>query len=80
MMGDLGAHLPTPHCVQQLLTKNSMTSMPQPPYSHLALRDFFLFPWIKKVLKGKVSADVEEVKQKKQKHKKASKSMSSTLF
>ena len=51
--------------------------MPHPPYSHLALRDFFLFPWIKKVLKGKVSADVEEVKQKKQKHKKASKSMSS---
>ena len=42
--------------------------MPHPPYSldliHLK-RLFFLFPWIKKVLKGKGFANVEEVKQKK---------------
>ena len=30
----------------------------------LPLETFFLFPWVKKVLKGKCFADVEEVKQK----------------
>ena len=39
--------------------------MPHPPYSlDLALSDCFLFPQMKKVLKGKRFADVEEVKQK----------------
>ena len=31
---------------------------------NLTPRDFFLFPWMKKVLEGKHFADVEEVKQK----------------
>ena len=39
--------------------------MPHPPYSPtLSLSDFFFFPWMKKVLKGKRFANVEEVKQK----------------
>ena len=51
--------------VQQFLTKNSMTPVPHPPYSpDLTLRDFFLFPWMRNVLKGKHFADVEEMKQK----------------
>ena len=38
---------------------------PHPPCSpNLTPRDLFLFPWMKKVLKGKRFADVEEVKQK----------------
>ena len=46
--------------VLQFLTKNGMTPMPHPPYSPgLTSSDFFLFPWKKKVLKGKE----EEVKQ-----------------
>jgi histone-lysine N-methyltransferase SETMAR len=51
--------------VQQFLTKNSMTQLLHPPYSpDLTLCDFFLFPQMKKVLKGKRFADVEEVKKK----------------
>ena len=51
--------------VQQFLTKNSMTQLLHPPYSpELALRDFFLFPRMKKVLKGKRFADEEEVRKK----------------
>ena len=55
--------------VQQFLTKNDMTSLPRPPYSpDLSLSDFFLFvylfPCMKKVLKGKHFADVDKVKQK----------------
>ena len=52
--------------VRQLLTKNGMTPMPHPPYSpDLALSNFFLLsPQMKKVLKGKLFADMEEVKQK----------------
>ena len=44
-----------------------MIAMPHPPSSpNLALSDFFvcLFPRMKKVLKRKPFADVEEVKQK----------------
>ena len=43
-----------------------MTSMPHCPYlPSLAGNDFVcLFPWMKKVLKGKRTADVEDVKQK----------------
>ena len=55
--------------VQQFLTKNDMTPVPHPLYSpHRTLNDFLLFPPMKKVLKGKHYADVEEVKQKQQKH------------
>jgi hypothetical protein len=51
--------------VQQFLTKNGMTQLLQPPYSpDLAPCEFFLFPLMKKVLKGKRFADVEEVKKK----------------
>ena len=41
--------------------------MPHPPYSpNLSPQAtiFYLFPWMKKVLKGKHFANVEEVKQK----------------
>ena len=38
--------------------------MPHPPYSPHLTPDFLLFPQMKKVLKGKYFADVEEVKQK----------------
>ena len=39
--------------------------MPHPPYSlDITLSNFFLFPQMKKVLKGKHFAHVEEVKQK----------------
>ena len=44
-----------------------MTPMPHPPYSpDLTPSDFLLllFPWMKKVLKGKHFANMEEVKQK----------------
>ena len=51
--------------VQQFLTKNHMTAVPHPPYSpNLTPSDFFLFPWMKKVLKEEHSADGEQVKQK----------------
>ena len=51
--------------VHQFLTQNSMTLVPHPPYSpNLTLGDFFLFPQMKKFLKGKRFADVEEMKQK----------------
>ena len=52
--------------IPQFLTKNGLTPMSHPPYSpNLAHSDFlFLFPWMKKILKGKCFADVEEVKQK----------------
>ena len=42
-----------------------ITPMPYPPYlSNLTQSNFLLFPWMKKALKGKHFADVEEVKQK----------------
>jgi len=51
--------------VQQFLTKNSMTQLLHPPYSpDLTPCDFFLFPQIKKVLRGKRFTDVEKVKKK----------------
>jgi len=51
--------------VKQFLTKNSMTQLLHPPYSpNLAPCDFFLFPRMKEVLKGKRIADVDEVKKK----------------
>nr|CAH7750035.1 unnamed protein product [Callosobruchus chinensis] len=51
--------------VKQFLTKNGMTPIVHPPYSpDLAPCDFFLFPRLKKDMKGKRFASVEEVKQK----------------
>ena len=51
--------------VQQFSTKYGMTPVPHPPYSaNVTPSDFFLFPWMKKVLKGEQLADVEEVEQK----------------
>ena len=51
--------------IQQFLTKKGMTPMSLPPYSpSLAPSEFFLFPQVKKVLRGKRFAAVEEVKQK----------------
>ena len=37
--------------------------MPHPPYSPDLIQVTFLFPWMKKVLKGKRFAYVEKVKQ-----------------
>ena len=52
-------------CVQQFLAKNNMTFIPHPPYSpDLAPRDFFLFPRMKRQMKGKHFADVSKVKKK----------------
>ncbi|PNF23576.1 hypothetical protein B7P43_G04958 [Cryptotermes secundus] len=51
--------------VRQFLTKNGMTPVPHPPYSpNLAPCDFFLFPRMKRDVKGKRFADVAEVKEK----------------
>nr|CAH7754411.1 unnamed protein product [Callosobruchus chinensis] len=51
--------------VKQFLTKNGMTPIVHPPYlPDLAPCDFFLFPRLKKDMKGKRFASVEEVKQK----------------
>ena len=65
MVGDLRAHLPTSHWVLiSFLTKNSITPMPHPSYSpDLTLRNFFLFPWMKKVLERETFCHVEKVKQ-----------------
>ena len=51
--------------VEQFLTKNGMIPVPHPPYSsHLTPSDFiFLFPGMKRVLKGKRFTAMEEVKQ-----------------
>ena len=51
--------------VQQFLTKRGMSPILHTPYSpDLTPNDFFLFPSVKKVLKGKHFANVEKVKQK----------------
>ena len=50
--------------VQQFLTKNGMTPCPTLPIHLISPLERFLFFWMKKVLKGKSFADVEEVKQK----------------
>ena len=64
MKGDLPVHLPTQQCVQQFLTKNSMTPVLHPPYSpDLTPAGNFLFSLMKKFLDYKHFADVEEVKQ-----------------
>ena len=66
MMSDLPVHLPTPcaECSSDL-TKTSVTPMSHPLYSpSLAPGNFFFVSPMKKVLKGKCFAHVEEVKQK----------------
>jgi len=51
--------------VRRFLTKNGMTTVPHPPHSSdLAPCDFFLFPRMKRDMKGKRFADIEEVKKK----------------
>ena len=51
--------------VQQFLIKHGMTPVPHPPYSpDLTPSDFFLFPQMKRVLKGKSFTNVKEMKQK----------------
>jgi hypothetical protein len=48
--------------VQQFLAKNKMVVVSHPPYlPDLTLCDFFLFPRMKKELKGRRFADVAEV-------------------
>ena len=49
----------------QFLTKDGMTPRPHSPYSpSLTLSNFFLFPWMKRFIKGKCFPDEEELKQK----------------
>ena len=66
MMGDLQVRLPTLPWVFSSFDQNTawptQPSLPIHPDVHQS--DFFLFPQMKKVLKGKHFANVEEVKQK----------------
>ena len=49
--------------VREFLTKNNTLMMPQPPYSpDLAPCDFFLFPKLKRPMKGRRYATIEEMK------------------
>ena len=49
--------------VRNFLTKNNTVIMPQPPYSpDLAPCDFFLFPRLKRPMKGRRFATIEEIK------------------
>ncbi|UYV80238.1 hypothetical protein LAZ67_18002125 [Cordylochernes scorpioides] len=49
--------------VRDLLAKNNTLMMPQPPYSpDLALYDFFLFPKLKRPMKGRRYATLDEIK------------------
>lgn len=51
--------------MRKFLNKNGMTPVPHPPYSpDLAPCDFFLFPRMKRDMKGKRFADITEVKTK----------------
>ena len=53
----------TSHLVQQFLAKHSTAQLQQPPYSpDLAPCDFFLFPRLKKVLKGHRFEATEDIK------------------
>ena len=65
MVGDLQAHLPTCAQCSAVFDQRWGNPMPHPPCSlNFTPRDFFLFPWVKKVFKGKHFADVKEMKQK----------------
>lgn len=49
--------------VREFLAKNATVIMPQPPYSSdMAPCDFFLFPKLKRILKGRRFANIEEIK------------------
>ncbi|XP_011863617.1 PREDICTED: putative uncharacterized protein FLJ37770 [Vollenhovia emeryi] len=49
--------------VREFLAKNNTLMMPQPPYSpDLASCDFFLFPKLKRPMKGRRYATIEEIK------------------
>jgi len=49
--------------VREFLAKNATVIMPQPPYSpDMAPCDFFLFPKLKRTLKGRRFANIEEIK------------------
>ena len=49
--------------VRKFLAKNNTLMMPQPPYSlDLAPCDFFLFPKLKRPMKGRRYATIEEIK------------------
>ena len=64
-MSDLWAYLPTPRWVFSSFGQNNITLVPNHPYSpNPTLSNYSLFPQMKKVLKGKHFANVEEVKQK----------------
>jgi len=53
----------TSHLVQQFMAKHGTAQLQQPPYSpDLALCDFFLFPRLKKVLKGRQFEATEDIK------------------
>ena len=53
----------TSHLVQQFLAKHGTSQLQQPPYSpDLAPCDFFLFPRLKKVLKGHRFEATEDIK------------------
>jgi len=53
----------TSHIVQQILAKHGTAHLQQPPYSpDLAPSDFFLFPRLKKVLKGHGFEATEDIK------------------
>ena len=54
----------TSHLVQQFLGKHGTAQLQQPPYSpDLAPCDFFLFPRLKKVVKGHRFEATEDIKQ-----------------
>lgn len=51
--------------IRDYCTKNGMTVIPQPPYSpDLAPADFFLFPKLKRPMKGKRFESVDDIKKK----------------
>ena len=53
--------------IQQFLAKHNTVVMPQPPYSpDMAPSDFFLFPTLKRTLKGQRCSTIDEIKTKSQ--------------
>ena len=51
--------------VREVFTKNKTLIMPQPPYiPGLVLADFFIFPKLKKPMKGNRFATIKEMKEK----------------
>ncbi|EFN77077.1 hypothetical protein EAI_02958, partial [Harpegnathos saltator] len=57
----------TASLIQQFLVKHNTVVMPQPPYSpDMAPCDFFLFPKLKRTLKGQRFSTIDEIKAKSQ--------------